>query len=53
MLVTVNLYSQKKGEVNRFLSHFYNTDFDLENNLNWEKEYANPMLLLTTTKIIR
>ena len=31
MLVTVNLYSEKKGELNRFLSHFYNTDFDIEN----------------------
>lgn len=30
MFATVNLYSKKKGEVNRFLSHFYNTNFDLE-----------------------
>lgn len=45
MLVTVNLYSQKKGELNRFLSHFYNTDFDIENDLSWEKKYANPVEL--------
>ena len=45
MLVTVNLYSQKKGEVNRFLSHFYNTDFDMEDSLSWEKKYANPIEL--------
>ena len=45
MLVTVNLYSEKKGELNRFLSHFYNTDFDIENHLNWEKKYANPVEL--------
>ena len=45
MLVTVNLYSQKKGEVNRFLSHFYNTEFDLENSLSWEIKYANPIEL--------
>lgn len=45
MLVTVHLYSQKEGELNRFLSHFYNTHFDLETNLSWEKKYANPVEL--------
>ncbi len=45
MSVTVNLYSQKKGELNNFLSHFYNTDFDMENHLSWEKKYANPIEL--------
>lgn len=45
MLASVNLYSQKKGELNRFLSHFYSTDFGIENQLNWEKKYANPVEL--------
>ena len=45
MLVSVNLYSKEKGELNKFLSHFYNTSFDLENSLNWEKKYANPIEL--------
>ncbi len=45
MSVTVNLYSQKKGELNKFLSRFYNTSFDLENTLSWEKKYANPIEL--------
>ncbi len=45
MLVCVHLYSQKTGELNRFLSHFYNTYFDLENCLHWEKKYANPIEL--------
>lgn len=45
MVATVNLYSSKKGELNRFLSSFYNTHFDIENNLKWEKEYANPVEL--------
>lgn len=43
MIATVNLYSEKKGEVNRFLSSFYNANLELENNLKWEKEYANPI----------
>lgn len=46
MLVSVHLSSSKKGELNRFLSHFYNTEFDLKNDtLNWEKKYANPIEL--------
>ncbi len=45
MLVTVHLYSQKKGELNQFLSRFYNTNLDLEEHLNWEKKYANPIEL--------
>ena len=45
MLVTVNLYSEKKGELNRFLSLFYNTNLNIEENLAWEKKYANPIEL--------
>lgn len=45
MIATVNLYSNKKGELNRFLSSFYNTNFDIENSLKWEKEYKNPVEL--------
>lgn len=45
MIVSVNLYSQKNGEINRFLSSFYNTDFDIESSLNWEKKYTNPIEL--------
>ncbi len=45
MIATVNLFSNKKGELNRFLSSFYNTNIDLEDNLKWEKEYHNPIEL--------
>lgn len=45
MLATIQLYSQKTGELNKFLSHFYNTNFQLENNLKWEKKYQNPIEL--------
>lgn len=45
MIATVNLYSEKKGELNRFLSQFYNTNLEIENNLKWEKEYKNPIEL--------
>ena len=29
MYVTVHLYSNKNGELNRFLSKFYNTNLDI------------------------
>jgi len=45
MQATVNLYSNKKGELNDFLSRFYNTDLEIYNNLKWEKKYANPLEL--------
>ena len=43
MVTFVSLYSEKKGEINRFLSKFYNADVGLYNNLQWEKEYRNPV----------
>ena len=45
MFATVNLYSTKKGELNDFLSRFYNTDLEIYNNFNWEKKYTNPIEL--------
>lgn len=42
-MVTVNLFSEKEGEVNKFLSHFYNTNLDLDSALKWNKEYNNPI----------
>ena len=43
MVTFANLYSQKKGEINRFLSKYYNTDIGLHENFTWEKEYQNPV----------
>lgn len=43
MLATINLYSEKKGELNNFLSKFYNTNLDIEESLKWEKVYSNPI----------
>lgn len=45
MLAKINLYSGKTGELNRFLSNFYNTNLGIESSLKWEKEYANPLEL--------
>ncbi len=43
MITFVNLFSNKKGEIDRFLSKFYNTNIELQDNLRWEKEYKNPV----------
>ena len=45
MKTSVNLYSEKKGEINKFLSKFYNTNLGITNNLSWEKNYDNPIEL--------
>lgn len=45
MFAIVNLYSEIKGELNNFLSRFYNTNLDIVDDLKWEKKYANPIEL--------
>ena len=42
MLAFVNLNSTKNGEVNRFLSKFYNHNLKLKEN-NWKKFFSNPI----------
>ena len=37
MIASVNFYSNIKGEINKFLSRYYETDLDIANSLNWEK----------------
>ena len=39
----VNLYSDKKGEIKKFLDHFYHTTSTLDNDLKWEKIFLNPV----------
>lgn len=43
MIATVNLQSKKTGEINKFLSEFYNTDLEIPMSLKWVKEYENPI----------
>lgn len=45
MFAIVNLYSLKEGELNRFLSRFYNSNFELDDFSKWKKKYANPIEL--------
>ena len=45
MNVITNLFTNKKGELNKFLSLFYNVDLNIYDSLSWEKKYANPIEL--------
>ena len=40
---TVNLYSTKKGEIQRFLTSFYNKKIELENELKHNISFQNPV----------
>lgn len=42
MLAFVNINSLKNGEVNRFLSKFYNHNLKLRES-NWQKKFSNPI----------
>ena len=43
MVSSINIYSEKKGEINRFLSSYYNTNLEIDDKLNWHKAYKNPI----------
>lgn len=43
MNTIINLYSDKKGEITRFLQRFYGQNFPLKNDLKWEKVFENPI----------
>lgn len=44
-MVSVNLISEDSYELEKFLSSFYNSSFDINDNLNWEHKYSNPIEL--------
>lgn len=43
MNTIVNLYSDKSGEISRFLRDFYKKDIDFDADLKWEKFFENPV----------
>ena len=43
MLSSINIFSDKKGEINKFLSSYYNTNLEIEDKLKWQKTYKNPI----------
>lgn len=45
MFAILFLYSKKSGELNNFLSRFYNTNLEIYDDLKWSKKYTNPIEL--------
>ena len=43
MIAKIKLQSSKKGEIDRFLSRFFNTQVNLSDKTQWEKDYENPV----------
>lgn len=43
MVTIVNLYSEEKGEIDKFLSKYYDTNLNIANTLKWEKTFYNPI----------
>lgn len=39
----VKLYSENKGEITRFLNEFFDKNLEIENDLEWQKEFKNPI----------
>ena len=40
---SVNLYSTINGEIERFLTSFYNKKIELKNDLKWNQNFENPI----------
>ena len=43
MGILINLYSNKENEIKRFLDVFFNTNIKLDNDLEYEIKYENPI----------
>lgn len=46
MLASIRMQSKKKGELNQFLSKFYNTNLDINNEKIWINKYKNPIEMI-------
>ena len=42
-MASVNIISTKSGEIEKFLSKFYNTKIDLDDKYKWTHFYENPI----------
>ena len=43
MKPSLNLYSEKENEIKKFLEHYYSKNFELNNDLFYNKEFENPI----------
>lgn len=43
MKTSINFYSEKSGEIKRFLELYYSKNLNIDNNLTYKKEFDNPL----------
>lgn len=43
MKTTINFYSEKKGEIKKFLEQYYSKNFNLDNNLTYKQSFDSPI----------
>lgn len=43
MKTTINFYSEKHGEIKKFLEKYYSKNFNFDNSLVFKKEFDNPI----------
>lgn len=43
MNTLINFYSEKDGEIKKFLDLYYSTNMNLSDSLFWKKEFKNPI----------
>lgn len=43
MKASVNLYSTENGQIEKFLTSYFNKKIELENDLKWNTEFENPI----------
>lgn len=46
MEASVNLFSEKEGEIEKFLKLFFEKNINLDNKLFWQKKYDNPINMI-------
>lgn len=46
MEASVNLFSEKEGEIENFLKLFFEKNIELDNKLFWQKKYPNPINMI-------
>ena len=43
MKTTINFYSEKTGEIKKFLEQYYSKNFNLDNNLTYKQDFDSPI----------
>lgn len=46
MLFSINIYSQKVSEIEKFLKSYYDCDIKIENKLFWNKNFPSPFEII-------